>query len=274
MISSVRQKSLETEPHYFFEIEKNNFVVKIANTKDEILQAQKLRHKVFSQVSTGFTGDIDQDDYDTIADHLVVICKTSQKVVGTYRFLLSDKVEKHYSSREFDISEFLKLPGRKMELGRASVDPNARAGVIITLLWRGIAEYLKVTKADYLFGCSSMWDVSTEEMLRLCQIFKFKNLLSEINVLPLATHWPLGFSTDPAQLQEQLSPNVNKAENDLKMKIMFDQYVPTLVKTYIHVGIKFTLPPAYDPKLKTFEFFGYVKTENIDPAFRKKYLLT
>lgn len=274
MSGLLKKKPTTVEPHYAFEIERNNFIIKIANSPEEILKAQKLRHQVFSQVASGFETTkkdaVDIDDYDNGADHLIVMEKNSKAVVGTYRFLLSDKVSKHYSAREFDIAEFLKQPGRKMELGRASVDPTARAGVIITLLWRGIAEYLKLSKADYLFGCSSMWDVSTEEIIKLCQIFKSKNLVSGIQALPLPSHWPLGFSDKIEQLHEQLKPRTDG--NDLKMQILYDQHVPTLVKTYIHVGSKFTVPPAYDPKLKTFEFFGYVKTENINPAFRKKYL--
>lgn len=258
------------KPHYFFEIEKNNFIVKIATTKDEILKAQRLRHKAFSEKAATFSGDIDQDEYDLYADHLIVIDKSTQDVVGTYRFLLSDKVTKHYSAREFDLTEFLKLPGRKMELGRASVDPKARAGVIITLLWRGIAEYLKITKADYLFGCSSMWDVGPDEIIRLCKVFKYKNLISNIPTTPLQSHWPKEFPLDPKELQQTL--NMETIPNEITMGILYDQSVPTLVKTYINVGSKFTVPPAYDPKLGTYEFFGYVETKNINPSFRKKYL--
>ncbi len=261
----------KTRPHYYFEIEKKNFVVKIANTFAEILQAQQLRFKVFSQVSKGFSGIVDIDQYDHNADHLIVVDRTTKAVVGTYRFLLSDKVSKHYSEREFDLSEFLRLPGRKMELGRASVDPDARAGVIITLLWRGIAEYLKLTNSDYLFGCSSMWDVCDDEILKLCDVFKTKSLVSDIKILPLKTHWPIGVAKDASEFSLKLD-SLKKPINELKMNILYDQCVPTLVKTYIHVGAKFSVPPAYDPALKTFEFFGFVKTQNINSSFKKKYL--
>ncbi len=248
------------QPHYSFLIEKTNFIIKIAESYSEIEQAQRLRNKVFSKVSQGFESkDIDSDDYDQNADHLIVIDKTLQQVVGTYRFLLSDKVLKHYSAREFDLTDFLKLPGRKMELGRASVDPNARAGVIITLLWRGIAEYLKITNSDYMFGCSSMWNLTSHDVFRLCEVFKRKNLMSEINVLPLDSHKP------------KFNPELIQTHSEFDDEIIYD-LIPTLVKTYIHVGSKFTIPPAYDSKLGTYEFFGYVETKNIDPAFRKKYL--
>lgn len=271
MIILNRQPQEILNPNYYFEIEKSNFVIKVASTVEELRQAQRLRHRVFSAVASGFTGDIDIDDYDQSADHLIVVDKATLNVVGTYRFLLNDKVNKHYSEREFDLTEFLKLPGRKMELGRASVDPSARAGVIITLLWRGIAEYLKISQSEYLFGCSSMWNITTQDMIDLCQAFKAMNLISNVDVLPLASHWPLGFSSHTHELYNSDNKD-QKPISDLKAQILFDQYVPTLVKTYIHVGAKFTAPPAYDPKLKTYEFFGFVETKNIDPAFRKKYL--
>ncbi len=251
--------SKKISPHYYFYIEKSNFIIKIADKENEILEAQRLRKKVFSQVASSFNqNDIDADDYDLNADHLIVIDKTTQNIVGTYRFLLSDKVTKHYSSREFDLTEFLKLPGRKMELGRASVDPSARAGVIITLLWRGIAEYLKITKSEYMFGCSSMWDLTSEDILSVCEVLIRKDLVSNVYVKPLESHKP------KFNLKASSSPEVDE-------EIIYD-LIPTLVKTYIHVGSKFTLPPAYDSKLGTYEFFGYVETKNIDPAFKKKYL--
>jgi predicted GNAT family N-acyltransferase len=261
----------DPKPHYFFEIEKNNFIIKIANSYEEIRLAQKLRHKVFSEVSAGFTGEIDSDDYDYSADHLIIIDKATNNVVGTYRFLLSDKVNRHYSEREFDLTEFLKLPGRKMELGRASVDPSARAGVIITLLWRGIAEYLKITKSDYLFGCSSIWGVGSDEIMTLCQSLQSKNLVSKIQTPPLQSHWPLGLPNNIHDFNLSYESNQNMI-SEFKMNIIYDQYVPTLVKTYIHVGAQFSVPPAYDKKLNTFEFFGFVETKNINQAFKKKYL--
>lgn len=256
-------------PHYYFEIQKNNYLIKIANKNPELEQALKLRHKVFSQVASGFTGQIDVDDFDKDADHLVVIDLSKNEVVGTYRFLLSDKVRKHYSEREFDLTEFLKLSGRKLELGRASVSTEARAGVIITLLWRGIAEYLKITQADYLFGCSSIWAASDENIKNLSSVLMSKGLTSDTPVSPLETHWPLPAFGPKEKFTGYIeAPELTQAEQEK----MYDDLVPTLVKTYIHVGAKFAIPPAFDRKLKAYEFFGFVETSKINPSFRKKYL--
>src|SRR3974377_1751683 len=81
----------------------------------------------------------DEDDYDAICDHLLVIDKTVErtakrrpwprraKVVGTYRVLLQDVAEKNqgfYTQGEYDIAPLI---ARKrdanyfMELGRSCV---------------------------------------------------------------------------------------------------------------------------------------------------------
>lgn len=259
----------KSKPYYSFQIEKNNFLIKIADTYAEIKKAQQLRFKAFSAVAaSGFSkNNIDKDEYDLMADHLIIVDKETKSVIGTYRILLSDKVNKHYSSREFDLSEFLKLPGRKMELGRAAVDPTARTGVIISLLWRGICEYLRVSKSEYLFGCSSMWNLKSEDIFKLCQILNYKKLVSEVPIFPLKSHWPTDFPETP-------NLAINEEHNeDFKLELdrQFDLNVPALVKAYINIGSKFTAPPAYDHKLNTYEFFSYVKTEHMNPIFKRKY---
>jgi putative hemolysin len=255
------------KPNYTFCIEKNNYVIKVADSKIEVEQALKLRNKVFSEVSSGFNGEIDFDSYDLKADHLIVLDKSKNlNVVGTYRFLLSDIVDTHYSAREFDLKNFLALKGRKLELGRASVDSDSRAGVIITLLWRGIAEYLKVTQADYLFGCSSMWNIDNQQIQQIIKVLRSKNLVSDIEVPPLEKNLPPYLSNSDIVIKSD-----SKSDSQFDEEAVFN-LIPTLVKTYINVGSKFCIPPAYDPKLGTYEFFGFVETKSINPAFKKKYL--
>lgn len=250
-------------PHFFFKFEKKQYLLKIAENFEEATQAFKLRRKVFGQMSHNITGDIDTDDYDQNADQLIVINKDLNQVVGTYRLLLSSHVCQHYSEREFDLKSFLSLPGEKLELGRASVDPEARDGVIISLLWRGIAEYIKLSKVDYLFGCSSFWNTPLDHIIRMAHVFNKMNLISELKIQPLEEN-------KPPHWKDQYH-----SYEDIEMSHcteIFEHLIPNLVKAYLHMGAKFTIPPAYDHKLKTFEFFGFCKIEQMSPIIKKKYL--
>ncbi len=43
-----------------------------------------------------------------------------------------------------------------LELGRASIDRDHRTSEVLTLLWRGIAQYARYYRLRYLIGCSSL----------------------------------------------------------------------------------------------------------------------
>ncbi len=149
-----------------------NVYLKLAETADELLQAQKLRHFVFFEEPKGITtpsGQVDKDEFDDLCEHLLVMDDSdakNPKVVGTYRLLLStpDKqVNKFYTESEFDISGLKNSGLNVMELGRSCINPNFRDGKVIQLLWAGIGAYIAHHEIAYLFGCGSFFGVDPQE---------------------------------------------------------------------------------------------------------------
>ena len=152
------------KPSIPIQFENKYFEVKTATEVEELSQVLKLRfevfHKEFSGKKIKFQYiEYDIDVHDFFCDHLIVKDKKSNQIVACYRLLPSalEKTFNHYYSEiEFDLTSFLKLPGNKLELGRACVDKNYRTGAVITLLWKGICEYAKKSNTRYLFGCTSI----------------------------------------------------------------------------------------------------------------------
>jgi putative hemolysin len=146
--------------------------LKLAETSDELLQAQKLRHFVFFEEPEGKTtqsGTVDKDQFDDICEHLLVMDDTdtaNPKVVGTYRLLRrtpDKKVDKFYTETEFDISGLKNSSLNVMELGRSCIDIGYRDGKVIQLLWAGIGAYIAHHKISYLFGCGSFFGTNPQE---------------------------------------------------------------------------------------------------------------
>lgn len=149
-----------------------NIYLKLAETQDELTQAQKLRHFVFFEEPNGVTtpsGKIDKDEFDDACEHLLVMDSSdaaNHKVVGNYRVLrrTPDKqVTKFYSEGEFDISGLKNSKYNIMELGRSCIHPNYRDGKVIQLLWAGIGAYIAHHKIKYLFGCASFFGTDANE---------------------------------------------------------------------------------------------------------------
>ena len=91
---------------------------------------------------------------------IVVDKNTKNKVVGTYRLIRGDIAELFggfYSSSEFNLENIINNYQNKhiLELGRSCVHQNYRNGSIMNLLWKAIAEYVKLFDIKVLIGCAS-----------------------------------------------------------------------------------------------------------------------
>ena len=145
--------------------------VRLATTKKEIRQAQKLRYRVFFEEGgakpdpTARLIKRDVCPFDRVCDHLIVLDHASGdgagKVVGAYRLLRQEVAEANfgfYSAGEFDIHPMLaRHKGKRfLELGRSCVAPAYRAKPTLELLWRGIWAYVRHHGVDAMFGCASL----------------------------------------------------------------------------------------------------------------------
>ena len=121
--------------------EKRSLEVAFARTQAEILDAQRLRYRVFAgEMGANLpsrTPGIDHDIYDPYCEHLIVRDTQSSEVVGTYRILSPENARQigYYSENEFDLTRLHHLRSRLVEIGRSCVHPDYRTGATITLLW-------------------------------------------------------------------------------------------------------------------------------------------
>ena len=141
---------------------RHNLAVGFAHSQREILDAQRLRYRVFAGVMganlPSRTPGVDHDIYDPHCKHLVVRDTQSGEVVGTYRILSPENARQigYYSENEFDLTRLQHLRSRLVEIGRSCVHPDYRTGATITLLWSGLAQYTTEQGYDYLMGCASI----------------------------------------------------------------------------------------------------------------------
>ena len=152
--------------------------VRLARDDGDLLAVQKLRWQVFaaemganipiSGPSANGDSCVDSDPYDALCDHLLVVDEDGgvenegapPLVVGTYRLLresVARKASGFYSEGEFDLSRLAGATGggELLELGRSCVLPAYRTSATISLLWRGIADYLALHDIGLMFGCAS-----------------------------------------------------------------------------------------------------------------------
>ena len=122
------------QPKLQFVFDFRNYRVKTAHTTQELKEVLRLRYKVFKSEDVNDVA-YDFDRYDLLGDHILLIDKTENKIIGTYRLLSSQFTNEFYSENEFELTELLEQDKNFLELGRACIHPDHRNGITINLIW-------------------------------------------------------------------------------------------------------------------------------------------
>lgn len=246
-------------PNFRIYIETPRYILKTAENMGELLSVFKLRYQNFLEntASAKKHAGYDVDEFDSECDHIIIIDRDTNKVCGNYRVISSVLSPKFYSQTEYNLDDFLKSEESKLELGRACIHYGHRNGHVIDLLWRGIARYVHLTGARYLFGCSSLKTTCPRESKRISQYFLEQGLIEkQFNIYPLE-HFNMGLTHIQA---------LPLSDSEVKKKI------PSLLRTYISAGSKICDTPALDKEFECIDFVTILDLENISSTYKRRYL--
>lgn len=229
--------------------------VSLAKNSAEILDAQRLRYRVFAEemgarLNTKIEG-VDQDIYDAYCDHLVVRNDDSGEVVGTYRILSPEKASQigYYSENEFDLTRLQHLRPQLVEIGRSCVHPDFRSGATITLLWAGLAKYMLENKYQYLMGCAS---ISMRDGGHIAASL-YRQLTNEMS-----------------PIEYRVFPRCALPLDSLRQDV--DAELPPLVKGYLRAGAWVCGDPAWDPDFNTADLPILLPMTRLDPRYSKHFI--
>ena len=247
--------------------EKDQFLIKLAESEAEIEKAFRLRYRIFNLeqgkgLESANDAGIDKDEFDKYCMHLIVVEKKSGEVVGTYRIHFGEVARSaigFYSAREYEIKGLENIARESIEVGRSCVSPEYRTGSVVALLWRGINELLFRSKMSYLFGCVSLETTSPADGWALFEYFKENNGVSEL----LSSH-----PTEKFILQRPQDDEVKKRAADRKH---ISNIIPPLFKGYLRLGAKICGEPARDDEFGTIDFFIILNLNEIPQRYYKHF---
>jgi putative hemolysin len=215
--------------------------VRLARKKGEIRHAQRLRYKVFYEEMSATPNALailsrrDEDAYDAIFDHLLVIDRAEEgkgrwrrsKVVGTYRVLrqeVADLYDGFYTQGEYDLAPLIaaKSPDYSfMELGRSCVLKPYRNRRTIELLWQGIWSYIHEHGVDVMVGCAS---------------FEGTDPSAHAEALSFLHHTALAPKDWRVSAHEHLRVDMNMMPEEAISRRAALKALPPLIKGYLRAG--------------------------------------
>jgi len=245
LISSIKRQFYKLKnKSIHFTLEDKHYIIKLAQTPEEVDEVLKLRFEVFNLelnegLESSFATSRDEDQFDKQCDHLLIIEKSKNMIIGTYRMQTYNMAKKglgFYSNGEFCLDMLPKrIISKSVELGRACIHKDYRNTKVLFLLWRGLANYIYFSKKRYLFGCCSLTSQDTIEGLSLLQQLKDDNHIHP----KLKLDAQKGF-----ELPDISTLGSNKIHIDM----------PPLFGMYLRYGAKIIGNPAIDREFKTIDY--------------------
>ncbi|HUH94864.1 MAG TPA: GNAT family N-acyltransferase [Casimicrobiaceae bacterium] len=232
----------------------SRLTVSLARSREEVKEAQRLRHRVFVEEMGAHArrvGNLERDRYDPFCIHLIVRDRATGEVVGTYRVLTPERAAALGSlmaESEFDLTPLAPLRARIVEVGRACIDANHRCGSIIMLLWSALAAFTQSRGLSYLFGCVTLgWGELGPDPRALYDQLAPRHLApAEYRVLP---------RTEPPRREGAGCPTI-----------------PPLLKGYLRAGAWICGEPAWDPEFETADLPVLLPLRNVESRYARHFL--
>jgi len=247
--------------------EVGRYRLRLAQTVEDRDAVCRLRFKVFNielgeGLEDSYRTGLDTDHFDLFCEHLLVEDKTEsdpgRRVVGTYRMQSGVTALRnlgYYSEQEFDFAPFEAMRGEILELGRASIDREHRTPEVLTLLWRGIAQYATDMQLRYLIGCSSLNSRDPREGWRMYAQLESYRAPQQLQTRPTEAFLCPGAEPKAAEsvASEETKP-------------------PKLLKTYLAIGARICSAPAWDREFGTIDFLTLMDLRGITSSARNRFL--
>ena len=255
---------LPAKPRVHAEVGK--YRLRLADSVEDRDAACRLRFKVFNiemgeGLESSYQTGLDTDQFDLFCEHLLVEDKMTRRIVGTYRMQSGETAARnlgYYSEQEFCFAPYEPLRAGILELGRASMDREHRTPEVLTLLWRGIAQYATDMGLRYLIGCSSL---NSKDPSEGWQMYR---QLESYRVSPEFATEPTPAYACPTE-QEDADPQPSISPLPIPK-------VPKLLRTYLAIGARICAPPAWDREFGTIDFLTLLDLKMLSPSARNHFL--
>lgn len=167
-------------------ITSGRYVVRLAETEEDVAAAQGLRYAVFVDELGATPSPEDaslrreRDRFDPFCRHLLLIdttapcdgptATTDGPVVGVYRLLHGSDALRgpgapgFYTAGEYDLSPIEAWEGETLELGRSCVGAGYRGSAAMQLLWMGMSQYIEEHDVSLMFGVASFHGADVEPL--------------------------------------------------------------------------------------------------------------
>lgn len=236
---------------------KGRYRAKIATSRAEITEAQKLRFECFASAEKF---GLDRDQFDDVCHHVLVKNTDSDALVCCFRLLHYQSgadISSSYAAQFYDLSRLIHYADPMIEIGRFCIKKGVTDPNILRVAWGVITRFVDENRIGMLFGCSSFRGTDPNKYYSVFSFLR-ESYLAPASWAPEAKAARI-YSFEKSRLAH---PDTFR----IAMKAM-----PPLLRTYLLMGGRVSDHAVIDEDLDTLHVFTGLKINAI-PARRKELL--
>ena len=229
-------------------------LVRFASTSEEVDAALKLRYEVFNLeleegLASAFRTGRECDEFDSNSEHLIIIDRMQQRVIGTFRlrtYEIAKTITGFYSSRQFDLGALPpEVLANAIEVGRPCIAKTHRNTEVHLLFLKGLAVSLLQKNKRYLFGSLSL---STRDPMQAGRVF---------DQLNYEGHLHPNFRLTPKPGSKCLWYKASDGNGE-------ETAISNWIRTCLQFGAKLCGPPAVNREFRTIELPFFIDGKQLD----------
>ena len=233
-------------------LRKGRYAARLAETPDDLVRAQRLRHRAFRGEGTD---GLDVDAFDAICAHVLIEDSQTGDLVCCFRLLplrAGCEIRRSYSAQFYDLAALESFPGPMVEMGRFCIHPDRHDPDILRIAWGAMTAWVDAEGVQMLFGCSSFRGTDAAGYLDAFALLKDSHLAPP--------HWlPRIKAPDVfrfARSLQAMRPDARRAQTAM----------PPLLRTYLLMGGWVSDHAVVDRDLGTLHVFTGLEIGAIPPA--------
>ncbi len=211
------------------------FEIRLAESEQDLLGAQRLRYEVFVEELQGNGSLVDhearleRDRFDPFYDHMILVDRRRdatalEHVVGAYRLLPGERAAAaggFYCAGEYELAPLERTGRRLLELGRSCVHTDYRGGTALFQLWKGLGDYVLEREIELLFGVASFHGTDVAALAQPLSFLHHAHLAPEaLRVRAVDEHFT--------------AMDILAAEEVDRVRAV--RQIPALIKAYLRLG--------------------------------------
>ena len=233
---------------------RGRYIARLAETPEDILRAQRLRHRCFIGEHDGH----DADHFDDVCQHVLVEDTRSGGLVCCFRLLplaSGSEIGKSYSAQYYELSSLGAFDGPMVEMGRFCIAPEVRDPDVLRVAWGAMTQYVDEAGVELLFGCSSFHGIEADSYVDAFDMLAERHLAPKRWLPKVKAPRVFRFAS------ERLRRPLDRKAAMLRM--------PPLLKTYLVMGGWVSDHAVVDTDLNTLHVFTGLEIKAIPPARAK-----